>query len=737
MKMFVTELTLPVSGMSCTACASGVEGVLKNQDGVLEASVNYAASTVKIRFNPMATNIAELQTALKPLGYNLVAEGEESEQEFDDLEAKRLNLLRKKLLVSLIFSLPVFVISMLWHHTTVLQQLVLLLLSLPVIFFSGKDFYITAFRLAKIGRTNMDTLVALGTSSAFILSLINTLFPSLTSQAGIGNYVYYESAVVIITLILLGRFLEERSRKKAGSAIKSLAGLQVKQAVRIAGGKEEVVDVKNLFPGDMVFVKPGETFPVDGIITEGSAWVNESMMSGESLPVHKDINSNVLAGTINIDGALKVKTLETGKSTRLARIIKMVNEARNSKAKVQLLVDKISTVFVPVVMAVSILTFLSWLFLIPGGNISVAIATSISVLIIACPCALGLATPTALIAAIGNGAGHGILFRDASGLEMAGKIDALVIDKTGTLTTGMPSINTVYFPLGTDELVAKKAFMALTSRSAHPLSMAIAAELRITADFVADVNDFKNIPGVGMKGSINGEMWYAGSISVFEIAGFYPDAGLTEKLNQFAEDPSSMVVLCTKEKLYCVALLGDTLREDAADAVKRIKNMGIELHMLTGDHKLSAEQMAEKAGIDSFRFNMSPEGKSEYINALRSRGMLTAMVGDGINDTIALAAADVGIAVGGGSDASREAAAVALTGTKLMLVADTIALSRKTNRIIKENLFWAFGYNVIAIPIAAGVLLPLYGILLNPMIASAAMAFSSVSVVLNSLRLRD
>jgi Cu2+-exporting ATPase len=733
MKPYYTELTLPVSGMSCTACASSVESILKSQDGVDAAVVNYSTSSVKIKFNPVAVSLVDLQLALKPIGYDLVTTTEGNTIEFDRLEEGRHQKLRLKLIIAIIFSLPVFVISMIWHHASSIQQLVLLGLSLPVIFFSGSDFFITAFRLARIGKTNMDTLVALGTAAALILSILNTLAPGILSETGVTSYVYYESAVVIITLILLGRYLEERSRNKASSAIKSLMGLQPYTATRIRGNEREVVSISALLPGDTVLIRPGDTIPVDGIIISGNSWIEESMMSGEPVPVFRQQSEMVLAGTINKEGVLEVKVLKTGKETTLSRIITMVNEAQNSKPPIQLLVDKISSVFVPVVIIISILTFAAWAFLFPDQPIAYAIVTSISVLIIACPCALGLATPTALIAAIGHGARDGILFRDSQGIESAGKTDVLVIDKTGTLTIGKPVLSQIIYSDEADHSAISRIFASLTALSKHPLSIAVANKL---SGELLKVSEFNDIPGKGISGVTDGSLYFAGSPAILKDAGIKPDEVSGKQIEKMTADGASIVILTSTEKVLAIAALSDMLRDDAQDAVKALKKLGIEIHMLTGDNDISAHIIAEKAGISNVKAGVSPEEKAEFVDLLKSKGKIVTMAGDGINDTIALARADVGMAMGGGSDASREAAAITLTGHRLMQVVETINLSRKTNRIIRENLVWAFGYNIIAIPIAAGLLFPLTGLLLNPMIASAAMAFSSVSVVVNSLRLR-
>ena len=443
MKPFVIDITLPVSGMSCAACAISAESMLKSQQGVLSASVNYAAKSVRLSYQPGIIGLGELQYTLKSIGYDLVADAADKMATFEKLEQQKLALLRRKLVVAAVFSLPVFVLSMLMHHPPLWMQFLFLLLSLPVIFYSGISFYITAWNLAKRRQTSMDTLVAMGTGAAFLISVANTIFPVWFSANGLSSHIYYESAVVIITLILLGRFLEDRSRNRASAAIKSLMNLQPDTVTLVKDGREETIALHQVKPGDQLLVRPGNTIPVDGIVAEGNSWIEESMMSGEPVPVYKQAGDTVLAGTMNQQGAITIETQKTGNNTMLSRIITMVEEAQSSKPPIQKLVDRISAVFVPVVIVIALVTFFVWYFAGPEPSLAYAIVTSISVLIIACPCALGLATPTALVVAIGRGANMGILFRDASGIETAGKTEVLVIDKTGTLTTGKPVVSSL------------------------------------------------------------------------------------------------------------------------------------------------------------------------------------------------------------------------------------------------------------------------------------------------------
>lgn len=734
MKPLIIDITLPVSGMSCAACAVSAESMLKAQNGVLSASVNYAAKSVKIAYQPDIVGIDELQHSLRSIGYDLVADTIDKLATFEKLEKSKLDLLRRKLIVALIFSTPVFVLSMIYHHPALWMQFLFLALSIPVIFYSGISFYTTSWNLAIKKQTSMDTLVALGTGAAFLISLTNTVFPKLLTADGLSAHVYYESAVVIITLILLGRYFEDRSRTRASSAIKSLMSLQPETVTILKNGKEETIALKNVSPGDLLLVRPGNTIPVDGIIKEGNSWVEESMMSGEPLPVFKQVDDKVLAGTRNQQGALTVETLKTGNETVLSGIIKMVEEAQSSKPPIQKLVDRISSVFVPIVILIAIITFTAWYLAGPEPSLTYAIVAAISVLIIACPCALGLATPTALIVAIGKGAKSGILFRDAAGIESAGKTDVLVIDKTGTLTSGKPVVEKIMILDGNTGLLP--VFAGLSRLSDHPLSEALNNHF-IKEGIEADkIVDFNNIPGKGISGWNKGKQYFAGNreLMIRESIGIFESTSTI--IAELEAEAYSITLFASHEKVLAIAAISDQIRESSKEAVAALKAMHVEVIMLTGDHESAAKKVAEAAGIEIFKAGLTPEDKADYIKSLQAKGKKVAMAGDGINDTIALATANTGIAMGSGSDASIETAAITITGTSLNQIVETIKLSRNTNRIIKQNLFWAFFYNLLALPLAAGVFYPLIHQLLNPMIASAAMAFSSVSVVTNSLRIR-
>ena len=733
MEEYKVSMNFPVSGMSCAACAISVESMLKSETGVIDASVNYAAKSVRVKFKPDETNIARLQQAVKSIGYDLVADTTDKLAVFEQLEQSRLTSLKRRLWVAIIFSLPVFVMSMIFHHPTIWMQWLFLGLTLPVIFYSGAPFYRNAFRLIKHGQTSMDTLVALGTGAAFILSTINTIAPKILGSQGAPIHVYYESAVVIITLILLGRFFEERSKSRASEAIKSLMNLQPEKVIRIKEGRQEEIALQEVVPNDLILVKPGSTLPVDGLIVSGSSWIEESMMSGEPLPVFKQEGDQVLSGTQNQQGALTIKTLKTGSDTALAHIIELVEEAQSSKPPIQKLVDKISSIFVPVVVVLALLTFIIWMIWGPQPAFSFASVAAISVLIIACPCALGLATPTALVVAIGKGAKQGILFRDSSGIESAGKIDTLVLDKTGTLTTGKPRVVELKYYAQQPE--NPSIFMGLSSLSDHPLSGSIERYLKEKETTPANIRDFTNHPGLGISGTYEGVTYFAGNLKLIQ-SNCTVEEGKLSYIEKIINDGFSITLLASSNELIAVASIEDTVRESAAETITGLYKEGIDVIMLTGDQAGSAQKVAKSTGIQHFHAGLSPEGKAEFIEKLKAEGKKVAMAGDGINDTIALAVADVGIAMGSGSDASISTAAITLTGSSLPQIAAAIKLSKRTNKIIRQNLVWAFAYNVVAIPIAAGILFPAFHLLLSPVIASAAMALSSISVVSNSLRIR-
>ncbi len=709
--------------MACAACAGSVESMISSLPGVANASVNYAGANVYVNYNPDEVSPADFARSVEAIGYGLIIEEENLNEKLADIEFKHFRVLRRKLLVAAIFTIPVFILSM--FHVIHLnnKNWILLLLSLPVIVFSGSGFYLSAWKQAKHLMVNMDTLVALSTGFAFIFSVINTVFPGIFLSAGLEPHVYYESATVIIAFILAGKFLEERSKSKASSVIRSLMGLQPKTLTVTRNGVEQELPLAMVAPGDKVMVRPGDRIPVDGVVESGDSYIDESMISGEPLPVFKTSGSNVFTGTLNTNGNLVITANKTGKNTLLAGIIAMVQEAQSGKPPIQKLADKIAAVFVPVVLAISAVTFLAWWFLGPQPSLTFAFLTTISVLIIACPCALGLATPTALMAGIGRGASQGILIRNSENLETACKINAVVFDKTGTLTSGKPMVTRSEWY--SDEAILKQVLFSLEKRSGHPLAYAISTLFEGMQ--TVPVENFTDIPGKGIKASYKNQNYLVGNRALMT------ESGVT--LPQQDEDDSSVFFACNN-RLTASFLIEDTMRDDAREAVSKLRNEGIEVFMLTGDKESTAANIAAKAGISNYVAGVLPADKNRFITDLRNKGYKIAMVGDGINDSAALAEADLGIAMATGSDIAIDSAGIILMQGDLRAVAQAIHLSKATVKIIRQNFFWAFFYNIVAIPIAAGALYPVAGFLLSPMIAGAAMAMSSVTVVLNSLRLK-
>ena len=718
-----TKSVYAVTGMMCAVCAGSVESMLSSIPGVISASVNYAGANVFVSYNPAIANPADFVKAVESIGYGLIIEEEDLNEKLADIEQKHFKELKNKLLVAVIFSVPVFILSMFHLFHFDYTNWLLLALSLPVIIFPGSEFYLNAWKQAKHRMVNMDTLVALSTGFAFIFSTVNTIFPQIFLRSGLQPHVYFESATVIITFILAGKFLEERSKSKASSVIRNLMNLQPKTLTVQRDGKEMELPLSMVLPGDQVMVRPGDRIPVDGIVESGDSYIDESMISGEPLPVFKNNRENVFAGTLNSSGNLVIIASKTGKNTLLAGIIAMVQEAQSGKPPIQKLADKIASVFVPVVLAISTITFVAWLVFGPEPSISFAFLTTISVLIIACPCALGLATPTALMAGIGRGAELGILIRNPESLEIACKINAVIFDKTGTLTTGRPEVTRNTWFKKDD--ISEQLLYSLEKRSAHPLAYAIASLFENTKMLAVD--NFEDFPGKGISAKYKNYSCLVGNRSFLE------ENDISIPLEA---DAGSSVFFAVNNETLAAFSVEDTMRHTAAEAVNALRKEGIEVFMLTGDKESAAAEMAAKAGIKNYFAGVLPADKNRFVSDLRNKGFKVAMVGDGINDSAALAEADLGIAMATGSDIALGSAGIILMHGDLRAVAQSIRLSKDTVKIIRQNFFWAFFYNIIAIPVAAGLLYPFTGFLLNPMIAGAAMAMSSVTVVLNSLRLK-
>lgn len=725
---------LPVLEMSCAVCAGNVESTVQALSGVAKASVNFAAGTLTVTYNPSVITLEVMQAAVQAAGYDLIVEAEDPVAMQEEKARMHYKILRRNTIGAWTLSIPLALLGMVFMHVP-LGNWIMMVLALAIMIFFGRSFYVNGVRHALKGKANMDTLVALSTSIAFLFSLFNTLCPGFWLGKGLEPHVYYEASGVIIAFVLLGKLMEERAKNSTSSAIKGLMGLQPKTARLVTDGREEEVPISNLQVGNVVSVRPGEKIPVDGTLLQGSSSVDESMLSGEPIPVEKNAGDRVLAGTINQKGAFTMEATSVGGTTVLAQIVQMVQSAQGSKAPVQRIVDKISGIFVPVVVLLSFLTFVCWLVIGGESYFSYALLSAVSVLVIACPCALGLATPTALMVGMGKGAEQHILIKDAFALENLCKVDTVVLDKTGTLTEGVPVVTDSYW-ISDDNIRYLDVLYTAEQKSEHPLASAILCWLEESGAKVCEAENFESLTGRGVRIQVEGVTYWVGSQGLLDIF----QAGIPEKvrkqIGQWQEDGQSVVFYGQETRLLAVLAISDRIKPTSAEAVKELKKQGIEVHLLTGDGVRTAERVAATLDIGYYKAEVMPNDKEEYIISLQQQGKKVAMVGDGINDSQALARADVSIAMGKGTDIAMDVAMVTLITSDLLLLPGAIRLSKQTVRLIYQNLFWAFIYNVIGIPLAAGVLFPINGLLLNPMLASAAMAFSSVSVVLNSLRLK-
>lgn len=725
---------LPVLEMSCAVCAGNVESTVQALSGVEKASVNFAAGTLTVTYNPSVITLEVMQAAVQAAGYDLIVEAEDPVAMQEEKARMHYKILRRNTIGAWTLSIPLALLGMVFMHVP-FGNWIMMVLALAIMIFFGRSFYVNGVRHALKGKANMDTLVALSTSIAFLFSLFNTLCPGFWLGKGLEPHVYYEASGVIIAFVLLGKLMEERAKNSTSSAIKGLMGLQPKTARLVTDGREEEVPISNLQVGNVVSVRPGEKIPVDGTLLQGSSSVDESMLSGEPIPVEKNAGDRVLAGTINQKGAFTMEVTSVGGTTVLAQIVQMVQSAQGSKAPVQRIVDKISGIFVPVVVSLSFLTFVCWLVIGGESYFSYALLSAVSVLVIACPCALGLATPTALMVGMGKGAEQHILIKDAFALENLCKVDTVVLDKTGTLTEGVPVVTDSYW-ISDDNIRYLDVLYTAEQKSEHPLASAILCWLEESGAKVCEAENFESLTGRGVRIQVEGVTYWVGSQGLLDIF----QAGIPEKvrkqIGQWQEDGQSVVFYGQETRLLAVLAISDRIKPTSAEAVKELKKQGIEVHLLTGDGVRTAERVAATLDIGYYKAEVMPNDKEEYIISLQQQGKKVAMVGDGINDSQALARADVSIAMGKGTDIAMDVAMVTLITSDLLLLPGAIRLSKQTVRLIYQNLFWAFIYNVIGIPLAAGVLFPINGLLLNPMLASAAMAFSSVSVVLNSLRLK-
>lgn len=723
----------PVLEMSCAACASRVDKTLNRQPGVISASVNYATATATVEYIPEECSPESLKSAIQAAGYDLIIETEQNNpiDKAEEAHLKKYRKLKQRTLAAICLSLPISIISMCFIDIPYAPYLTWLL-STPVVFGLGRDFYINAWKQLKHGSANMDTLVANSTGIAYLFSLFNLFFPDFWLSRGIQPQIYFEASSMIIAFILLGRTLEERAKGNTSAALRKLMGLQPKAVTRVTpNGQLQEVAVNLVVPGDRLQVKPGEKIAVDGIVREGSSYVDESMLSGEPVAVKKQAGSKVYAGTINQKGSFIFTAERVGSETMLSQIIRMVQEAQGSKAPVQKTVDRIAAVFVPAILSIALLTFFLWFFLSPSEGFTHGLLAAVTVLIIACPCALGLATPTAIMVGIGKGAENGILIKDAECLEVAKKIDTVVLDKTGTLTEGKPVMTDLIWETESPKLT--NLFFSLEKRSEHPLAEAVISALKGEN---LPLTDFESLTGTGICGKIENNTYYAGNLRLLNEHNITVSNRLAEAASRFTEEAKTVIWFANETEALAVAAITDQIKDTSKQAINTLKERGIEVYMLTGDSRKTAAVLAQKAGIPHFRAEVLPAQKADFIRELQQQGKHVAMVGDGINDSAALAQADLSIAMGKGSDIAIDVAKMTIISSDLRKIADAIHLSTLTVRTIRENLFWAFIYNLIGIPVAAGILYPVCGFLLNPMIAGAAMAMSSVSVVTNSLRLR-
>ena len=723
----------PVLEMSCAACASRVDKTLNRQPGVISASVNYATATATVEYIPEECSPESLKSAIQAAGYDLIIETEQNNpiDKAEEAHLKKYRKLKQRTLAAICLSLPISIISMCFIDIPYAPYLTWLL-STPVVFGLGRDFYINAWKQLKHGSANMDTLVANSTGIAYLFSLFNLFFPDFWLSRGIQPQIYFEASSMIIAFILLGRTLEERAKGNTSAALRKLMGLQPKAVTRVTpNGQLQEVAVNLVVPGDRLQVKPGEKIAVDGIVREGSSYVDESMLSGEPVAVKKQAGSKVYAGTINQKGSFIFTAERVGSETMLSQIIRMVQEAQGSKAPVQKTVDRIAAVFVPAILSIALLTFFLWFFLSPSEGFTHGLLAAVTVLIIACPCALGLATPTAIMVGIGKGAENGILIKDAECLEVAKKIDTVVLDKTGTLTEGKPVMTDLIWETESSKLT--NLFFSLEKRSEHPLAEAVVSALKGEN---LPLTDFESLTGTGICGKTENNTYYAGNLRLLNEHNITVSNRLAEAASRFTEEAKTVIWFANETEALAVAAITDQIKDTSKQAINTLKERGIEVYMLTGDSRKTAAVLAQKAGIPHFRAEVLPAQKADFIKELQQQGKHVAMVGDGINDSAALAQADLSIAMGKGSDIAIDVAKMTIISSDLRKIADAIHLSTLTVRTIRENLFWAFIYNLIGIPVAAGILYPVCGFLLNPMIAGAAMAMSSVSVVTNSLRLR-
>lgn len=728
--------SFPVLEMTCAACAVSVESMLNATEGVKEAAVNFANQTALVEYDSSVVQPTDLQNAVRAIGYDLVVNVEDPQAVKEEAQLKHYQEIKTRTIWSIILAIPVVVIGMFFMDLPY-GNYISMVLTAPVVFYFGRTFFIHAWKQARYGKANMDTLVALSTGIAFIFSVFNTFFPEFWHSRGIHAHVYYEAAAVVIAFISLGKLLEERAKSSTGSAIKKLMGLQPKTVVVLVDGVEMELPIASVKVGNIILVRPGEKIAVDGIVTSGSSFVDESMISGEPVAVEKKMGEKVFAGTINQKGSFQFEAHKVGGDTILAQIIKMVQEAQGSKAPVQKLVDKIAGIFVPIVIGISILTFITWMLLGGDNAFTHALLTSVTVLVIACPCALGLATPTAIMVGVGKGAENNILIKDAESLELGHKVNAIILDKTGTITEGKPMVTDMLWTEGESSFESLKNILyTIEVQSEHPLAQAIVDKLKESNVQSLELSEFESITGKGVQATAYGNQYYLGNQKLIEENKIEISAKIKSIASQWQSEAKTVVYFSNQSTVLALVAIADKIKASSKEAIASLQNKGIDVYMLTGDNSQTAKAVANQVGLKHYKAEVLPSEKADFIKQLQADGKVVAMVGDGINDSHALAQADVSIAMGKGSDIAMDVAKMTLITSDLNSIPKALNLSTKTVMGIRQNLFWAFIYNVIGIPLAAGVLYPINGFLLDPMIAGAAMALSSVSVVSNSLRLK-
>jgi Cu2+-exporting ATPase len=731
-----TRKSFPVTGMTCAGCAVSVESILKTAKGVTDAGVNFANQTAWADYDESQTNPSELQKAIRSIGYDIIVDVENPSEVQEEMQLKHYQEIKHRTIWASLLSFPVFLIGMFFMNMPY-GTWIAMVLTAPVLFWFGRNFFINAWKQAKHGKANMDTLVALSTGIAFLFSAFNTIYPEFWHNRGVHPHVYYEAASVIIAFISLGKLLEEKAKSNTSSAIKKLMGLQPKTVRVLVDGKEQEIPVASVEIGSVIILRPGEKVPVDGSVSSGSSYVDESMITGEPIPVFKEKDEKVFAGTVNQKGSFQFVAEKVGSDTLLAHIIKMVQEAQGSKAPVQKLVDKIAGIFVPIVIGIAILTFVTWMFI--GGDDAFvhALLTSVTVLVIACPCALGLATPTAIMVGVGKGAENNILIKDAESLELGHKVNAIILDKTGTITEGKPVVNAMIWDFKAEQNKEYKSILySLEVQSEHPLAEAVVNTLKESNTDGVTLASFESLTARGVKGTFNNTAYFVGNRKLMDENSIQVNTSLIKQADSLQQQANTVIYFSDSQNVLAVIAIADKIKASSKAAVKALQDLNIEVFMLTGDNKQTAAAVAKEVGITQFRAEVLPSDKAEFVKELQAKGKVVAMVGDGINDSHALAQADVSIAMGKGSDIAMDVAKITLITSDLQSIPKALKLSKRTVQTIKQNLFWAFIYNLIGIPLAAGVLYSFNGFLLDPMIAGAAMALSSVSVVTNSLRLK-